>query len=224
MTTPATTDNGPDHYPVPISDKPLNQGQAKNLAKIVELDFQDLRSAVFGEINRMADAKLSKLQAMSDEDQTTQASTELADAHLKAITMAKTRLLADIEKLAKKYPGVSFQKVIAGVNTRHVDFTSGAWPEPGMAKAISRVKEARNRLTNSAALIMNREKRSIDRLILVQTISSPSAAELMRDLPKAEDILTLIRSELEANNDGDIETLLSDDFDAEQYIEAATKE
>lgn len=214
-----TTDNGPSNYPVPVNDKPLNQGQAKNLQKIVELDFEDLRAKVFGDIERMLHDKLQKLDELSNQDEADRMTTAVLAALTSTLNSANETFQEFLDQAIDANPGLDFSGI-----QRYPVLKNGsiASVKPGMERAKIRVQKAASNLRKTASSVISKRQREIERLILVQTISHASATELLNDMPDPEDIVAQVREALNDQNTDDIDVLMSDDFNPRSYVEAVS--
>lgn len=187
----------PDEKKDDAPKKALNQTEAKNLRQLVENDFNkavaELRQA-FDETYRQRRQEV--LDKYSPED-ILKAQGEIA----KAVAKAKAAYTADIEKIRAKYPDL-----IIGEPHTHTDGTLAYSPseikpfnvpadgygvkvqfktrEQELNALKSELEAARNAAANALAV----KKEEALRSVLVHTISSQEALDVLKNVPVAADV------------------------------------
>lgn len=201
--TPAVT--SPDRVPAVAGGKPLNQTQLKNLEKLVMGDFNDLREQVNVEVDNRLSRKLEAVRSQYGDD----GALRQARADLVAL---QRRMQDELEAFLQglKARGIapwSHHQEVAGVR---------AAPETlrleGLQQAERQLADAAFRLKATASRILAGAERKVLRAVLLQGITDVSAVELINDMPEADDIITLVKAELQTNRDteGDLELLFGD--------------
>lgn len=185
------------------TDKPLNQVQVKNLKEIAAGDFEDLRSRVFQELDDRKDQKLKEIDERykdfdtdAEEEKLHQLGRKLEDEIRAALNDLKQRgYKIRPERYNREYT------VSIDVDVHHEQRDTER----------SNVIQAHRNLLNRAKKIIDREHRATERIILLQSITSDAAMEILNDLPTAEDVLPLIASEMMSESDeDDVKTLIGD--------------
>lgn len=185
------------------TDKPLNQTQVKNLKEIALGDFEDLRARVFQELDDRKEQKLKEIDERykgfdtdAEEEKLHQLQRKLEDEIRQALNDLNNRgYSVQAQRYGRPYT------VEIGVDVHH----------DKRENERRKVQKAHKNLSNRAANIINREHRATERVILLQSITSDAAMEILKDLPTAEDVLPLIASEMMTeSNEDDVKTLIGD--------------
>lgn len=188
-----------------IREKPLNQTQLKNLRELVNGDFCDLTEEVMNEIERRHRAKVNEIEERYKE-------TADLDKARKALRDDAHRTYQRIvEKVRKTLEEDGFTAgnrsaealVTVNVNTDWI-------VQDGKDEEIRKANAAKYALEMAAKRVLNREQRAIDRVCLLQGISTVGAHEIIRDLPEAADILPLVSAEMQMKESEAMDLLMSD--------------
>lgn len=194
--------NATDLAPVTV-EKPLTATQMKSLKQLVEGDFRDLHSRVVN----MIDSRLSRqIQAIERkyEDAERRAETIRQSLREKVEEMksnAQEFLVKAMSSDELEFTGYNRELISITVNTDHLKVV-------GKDQEIRDAREAANRLRMTAQTIISRQERVSQRQILLQGIGALSAIELINDLPEAEDVMTMVMSELEMTSEDDLNVLM----------------
>lgn len=189
-------------------ERPLNQTQLKNLERLVVGDFTDLKATVTAEIETRLNKRLQAIEVQyANEDGLNKARTKLIELGRKM----EDQLRAHHAKLVSEgfSLGPKADRYGNRISTASIAVSTGAdgLQVAGKSEALSRAKAAAQRLQNSATRVLASNERKVLRLVLLQGISAQAALELINDLPEADDILSLVQQEMEANQSEDVEEL-----------------
>lgn len=188
----------PPAVPAP-PDRALNSTQQKNLQKIVEGDFSDLRERVVYEINQQLDRRTKTIDAKYDDR--------------KKLDDAKKKLKAAVEKAREQ-----LRKAVENIEASGVSVAVGGYPVEvkvyewmlvveGKAVEVDAAVNAAQRLRSTSSLVLNRREREAQRAVLLSGITTQTAADLINGMPKAADILGEVQAEMAVNNEDDLKAL-----------------
>lgn len=216
---------GSQQVAVPNPDaKPLNATQLKTLERLVASDFEDLREQVKVEIDNRLSRRRDTIQArkaqieaqFGDDDALDDAIagiTEMVRDFQDQVTARLTALKAKgIIPASDRNGGPSTIIAIEDKGYRLV--------QTGREEAIAKVDEelqkvntAAARLSSTAYRVIGRNERAALRQVLLQGVTTVGAAELVNDLPSADDIMVELQAEL-AKQSEDLDLLDPEGDDA----------
>lgn len=195
-----------------LTDKPLSATQTKNLERLVDNDFVDLREKVELSLSTRRSEKLSEITAKyagieKKIPEAAQAVEEFVNSFNQEL---RDRAIDFVEQLKRDYPELQFPTtVINGSITSSIRGRGeAAVTAAGQAAEEDAVQTAFERLRTTAATLINAEHRKVQRAIILQGISIMGAQELVRDLPATDDIWTLVESELQVSRSDDLKSLM----------------
>lgn len=197
------------HYPVPTGEKPMTATQMKNLERLVMMDFDDLQEKVLSDITQRYTRKMEAIDAKFGDNKAVRTALNEANKFVDDMN-AKTKDF--YEALVEKHSGLKFPEYVGTFFTNGGQLSVKAVPEQvGREEARQRLLSARNRVEDMALTILGRERRKVQRLVLLQGVTPSAAQELLNDLPDGQDVMTLLQSELALANQDDIDVLMSED-------------
>lgn len=192
-----------DKVPATVPDKPLTPTQQKNLEKILEGDFADLREQTAYEINRQLDARLAEIDAeFGDTKKLKAAKDKLLKAAVKA-QAALDKVAEEIEATGVIFPRREYHANKMYALTTHAD----SLIVEGKDDARYKAQHAADSIKSTAALVINRRHREAQRQVLLSGISAPAAADIVNSMPNAADIIGEVRAEVAVNNEADLDEL-----------------
>lgn len=204
-----TTQEQESEFQVEPVEKPLNQTQLKNLRELVSGDFEELRAKVTRDIDKRLGKKKEEIEEKYKDvanleearEKLIQAKREAEDA-LREVVSEITR----DGKLAFLTHSGTPVAVPFDVEVNHE-----ALRQVGKKDELNRAENAARELKTAAIRIISREERSIQRLCLLQAITSSAATTIINDLPKPEDVMPLVGAELMAESENEMMLLMSED-------------
>lgn len=185
------------------TEKPLNATQMKSLKQLVEGDFRDLDSRVTNMIESRLSLQIQEIEKKY-EDAERRAETIRQSLREKVEEMksnAQEFLVKAMSSDDLEFTGYNRELIHVTVNDDHLKVV-------GKDKEISEAREAARRLRMTAQTVIGRQERASQRQILLQGIGAISAIELLNDLPDADDVMTMVMSELEMTNESDLSVLM----------------
>lgn len=179
------------NLPVPAAnEKPMNATQMKNLQAIVAGDFDDLKAAVRADIDKRLGARLRYISETYDSPESINA----AWLKIRELTAELHERVGELEASLRE-GGFTWSGMLINVaSTSQLNLSEGV-------NLKQRANQAAERLRAAAFRVIDKEKRKIDRTILLQGITGMAAQTILDDMPEAEDIVRLVIAELQDSAD-----------------------
>lgn len=194
------------HLPAVVDNKPMNQTQLKNLQKLVDIDFNELHSQVIGDIHLRASKRKEQIEAAhSAKDPGLSKMQKKVAAWEEKVRTDAGALQAEMNESGFGLPNGAVLHIPSPASYSIVRLNKN--------EELLRVRRAESRLTEIASNLMGREKRKIDRVILLQGITGAGAQSIIDDMPELRDIFALVQAEMQ-NHEDDVVELLGDVDDA----------
>lgn len=197
---------------VVVREQPLSATHIRNLERIVKGDFEDLKSSLRMQLHKRFNEKVAALSNRFADEQQRQLA---ANAFGAALALLRDRAHVAMEKLAGEYPDVDFTGWRFEVQPLQTNGTYRSQQNipnsKGYDAAYRRLNNAHQRLQGLVETLVDREHRKVERSILLQGVTGSAAADILADMPKAEDILSLISDDLAETASEDLKVLMEDD-------------
>lgn len=186
---------------IATTEKPLNQTQLRNLQELVAGDFSDLSRESLAMINQRASRR--KEAIIKSYDDTTKREAEMNEAITRYCEEEQARINAVVLKMIEESGGASTTERPVTVAMRQPAKIAN-----DMAAELTALDNATGRLREQSNIVIARERRAIERSILLQGIVASAAQTIINDLPKIEDVLGLVAESTAATHADDIRIVL----------------
>ena len=192
---------------IAIPNVPLNQTQLKNLQKLVDADFDDLRDQVLNELKQRFSRRTQEVQKQCQvyDDKASAIRTSVSAFLREEAEKLENKARALIGKSGAEVLGVSVLSHPCQINP-HVEITIAGGQT--VRAATDEVHEAYSRLRNQITVTIDRERRKVTRLVLLQGITATAATDLIASLPQPQNIYALVQAETAESHAEDIATLM----------------
>lgn len=202
-------------------EKPLNQTQLKNLRELVAGDFSELKGKVARDIDKRLKRKLDEIEEKyKDVANLEEARERLVNAQRQAEDALRKVVNKVTEDGKLAFVSVGGNPIATPFD---VDVNVDRLRQVGKNEEVNKAKGAAQELKQAAFRVIDREERDIQRLCLLQAITSSAATTIINDLPKPEDVMPLIGAELMAESEEEMIELMSEEEVANARRELETR-